>query len=92
MPTTSLLTKDYPGFLNHYSTTGVEEDKAEIFANLMVSPDVMRSWANTDKILAAKIQAMHDLLEEFCPELNGEFWSKAVPALQHGRTTGKQGG
>ena len=30
--TTSLLTEKYPGFLNHYSTTAVEEDKAEVLA------------------------------------------------------------
>ena len=32
------LTEKFPGFLNYYATTGVEEDKAEVFANLIVDP------------------------------------------------------
>ncbi len=73
---TSVLTDRYPGFLNHYSTTGVEEDKAEVFANLMVEPQRVLSRANSDPVLRNKVAAMKKLLEKFCEELNSEFWSK----------------
>ena len=42
LQTTSLLTTQFPGFLDHYSTTGVEEDKAEVFANLIVEGRIRR--------------------------------------------------
>lgn len=80
-PTTSVLTTEYPGFLNHYSTTGVEEDKAEVFANLIAAPDVMRMREKADPVLAEKIRTMKELLLKFCPEMNDEFWTKFVTEL-----------
>ena len=74
--TTSLLTKKFPGFLNHYSTTGVEEDKAEMFANLIVDRDYVEDRARTDKVIEAKVERMRVLLAAFCPEMNDEFWKK----------------
>ncbi len=71
---TSLLTDKYPGFLNHYSTTGVEEDKAEMFANLIVDPDYVESRADADRVIHAKVERMRELLARFCPELNDKFW------------------
>lgn len=85
-PTTSVLTTDYPGFLNHYSTTGVEEDKAEVFANLIAAPDEMQMREKTDPVLADKIRTMKELLGKFCPDLNDEFWTKSVTELQPSAT------
>jgi len=65
--TTSVLTDQFPGFLNHYSTTAVEEDKAEVFANLMVNPDYVEKRAKTDKVLRAKVREMKRLLMSFYP-------------------------
>ncbi len=73
---TSVLTDKYPGFLNHYSTTGVEEDKAEVFANLIVDVSDVADRAKKDKVLAAKVERMKELLTEFCPEMNQQFWTK----------------
>ncbi|WP_223789985.1 hypothetical protein [Marinicella meishanensis] len=51
---------NYPlkGFISSYSTTGVEEDKACIFAALMIesSHRIVNTWAKTDSILKQKIQ------------------------------------
>lgn len=77
LATTSVLTDKIPGFLNHYSTTGVEEDKAEIFANLIVEPELVQKRAETDAVLKAKTAQMRDLLADFCPEMNEDFWKKA---------------
>lgn len=74
---TSVLTAEKPGFVNHYSTTGVEEDKAELFANLIVDHAYVESRIGKDPVLRAKVERIKELLAEFCPELNETFW-KAV--------------
>ena len=72
------LTDKFPGFLNYYSTTGVEEDKAEVFANLIVDPAYVAQRTKDDRVLGAKVQALKKLLVKFCPEVNTAFWSKAA--------------
>lgn len=72
--TTSLLATGRPGFLNHYSTTGVEEDKAELFAHLMVEPQVVDKLAKNDPVLAAKVARIKELLFAFCREVDEAFW------------------
>ncbi len=74
---TSVLTTKFPGFLNHYSTTGVEEDKAEMFANLIVDPTYVEARADKDGVLHAKLKKMKALMASFCPEVNERFWEKA---------------
>ncbi len=73
---TSILTTQFPGFLNHYSTTGVEEDKAEVFANLIVGLPAFEERASKDHVLNAKMERMKQLLTGFCPELNEMFWER----------------
>jgi hypothetical protein len=73
---TSVLTDKYPGFLNHYSTTGVEEDKAEVFANLIVDSKYVENRVKEDRVLQAKVERMKELLVTFCPDMNRKFWEK----------------
>jgi hypothetical protein len=75
-PETSVLTDKYPGFLNHYSTTGVEEDKAEVFAHMIVDHDYVMGRVKEDPVLKAKFERMRELLSTFCPEMNDKFWNK----------------
>ena len=75
-PDTSLLTDKYPGFLNHYSTTGVEEDKAEMYANMIVDPAHVEERAKKDPVVAAKAERMRQLLAAFCPEVDATFWER----------------
>lgn len=77
-PDTSVLTLEFPGFLNHYSTTAVEEDKAELFANLMVEPSVVLERCRTDAVLATKCEALKLLMADFCPAVDGAFWPDAA--------------
>lgn len=79
---TSVFTDNCPGFLNHYSTMGVEEDKAEIFAHMLVEGSYVSRRAARDDVLAAKVERMKELLEKFCPEMNSEFWKKVEKAEQ----------
>jgi hypothetical protein len=74
----SVLTSRDPGFLNSYSKTGVEEDKAEIFANLMVAPAYVARRCRTDPVLRAKVAAMKRLLARFCPEVDERFWLRVA--------------
>jgi hypothetical protein len=74
---TSVLTTRFPGFLNHYSTTAVEEDKAELFANLLVEPVYVANRTKDDATLKAKMDRMKELLKGFCPEVDEAFWKKA---------------
>lgn len=83
--TTSLLTEKYPGFLNHYSTTGVEEDKAEIFTHMIVEPRVLSRRAENDPVIQRKIERMKRLLQDFCPEMDATFWQRVADA-RVGRT------
>jgi hypothetical protein len=73
----SVMTSERAGFLNTYSTTGVEEDKAEVFANMIVSGKLLAERAATDPVLHAKMQRMKELLAKFCPEIDDEFWNAA---------------
>jgi hypothetical protein len=74
---TSHFTDAFPGFLNHYSTTGVEEDKAEIFANLIVDTAHVAKCAESDSVLKSKIAQLRALLLGFCPDMNDAFWQRA---------------
>jgi hypothetical protein len=74
--TTSLVTEEYPGFLNHYSTTGVEEDKAELFGHLIVEYAYVDGRASKDPLLALKVARLKDLLAHFSPDMKDAFWEK----------------
>lgn len=77
VPTTGELTTKYSGFLTHYSTTGVEEDKAEVFAHLIVNAAVVADRAARDEILAEKVNQMKSLVQTYCPEADSGFWMRA---------------
>ncbi len=73
----SLLTEETPGFLTAYSQTGVEEDKAETFAHLIVHSDHVLQRAARDPVIEAKVQRIKELMASFCPRMNDTFWSRA---------------
>jgi hypothetical protein len=74
--TTSVLTDKFPGFLTHYSTTAVEEDKAEVFAHMIVDSDYVEERVKKDRVIKAKVARMRELLIKFCPDMNEKFWEK----------------
>jgi hypothetical protein len=67
------LDKDCVGFLNYYSTTGMEEDKAEIFSYLLNWPK--KAKENTCEILGKKINAIKRMMKYF-DEIgcNDDYW------------------
>jgi hypothetical protein len=62
------------GFLNQYSMSAPEEDQAEIFAHLLTEPARIGFRLPADDILCGKVQRLKATLEEFCPDMNAEFW------------------
>lgn len=64
------------GFLNTYSMTAVEEDKAEIYAGLIRHPGAMLEAA--DSILQAKSVELLRRLVMFCPSIDEKFWHAVV--------------
>lgn len=65
---TGALTDSIPGFLTHYATTGVEEDKAELFAFSITHKDYIATRVHTDITLAAKHLHLQAILKTLCPE------------------------
>ncbi|HET6326254.1 MAG TPA: hypothetical protein VFG04_16370 [Planctomycetaceae bacterium] len=77
-PMSSVLTDRWPGFLNSYSKTGVEEDKAEMYANLVVEPAYVERRAQTDAVVRAKVAAIKRLMVRFSPDADDHFWARAA--------------
>jgi hypothetical protein len=73
----SLMSNDRPGYLNTYSMTGVEEDKADVFANMIVNGKLLTERAAADPVLHTKMQLMKELLSKFCAEIDEHFWEAA---------------
>lgn len=70
------LTDKYPGFLNHYSTLDISEDRAEVFGNMIAGLARIEKLSKKDPILRAKVQRMKEILTEFCPQANADFWQR----------------
>lgn len=64
------------GFLTHYSTAGVEEDKAELFAHLIVSPLQVAAAVKTDARLDSKVLHLKASLRSFCGDMDTAFWNQ----------------
>jgi hypothetical protein len=61
-----------PGFLNNYSMTALIEDKAEIFAALILHSQGMLN--HQDTIIQAKSKQLQKRLHKLCPEMNQQWW------------------
>ncbi len=75
-PDSSKLTEDRRGFLSAYSTSALEEDKAEIFSFLMTHPAAVRRLAESDAVIAQKVAAVRRQASAELPELSTRFWSE----------------
>jgi len=74
-PTVTVTGRDAPGFMNRYAAAGVEEDKAELFAHLMVEPKAMAARAEKDKYVRLKVERMHELMLAFSAKADKDFWA-----------------
>lgn len=66
-----------PGFITDYSTSGLEEDKAEVYAGLFVEETsaCLGDWIKEDEILRNKVNYMKDFLLQHCDEMTSDFWA-----------------
>jgi hypothetical protein len=72
---TKRLADGIKGFLNYYSTTGVEEDKAEIYKSLILFPEEMLN--HSDRVIKRKAETIKMRIEAFVPDtFNEEFWER----------------
>jgi len=64
-PSAGVYTLKYPGFLNRYSTSGQEEDKAEVFSTAITVPGYMLQRSRKDPVLAKKLRLMDQRLKQW---------------------------
>ena len=70
------LTTEFPGFLNLYSTGNLPDDKAEVFAYLMVVHSGIEERANRDRYLRGKIAMVKQRLAALDPSFDAAFWER----------------
>ena len=74
------LDKNIKGFINHYSTTDLAEDRAEIYQYLIGCPD--EALNNKDIIVRKKAKRIQNFLNNFDKEgmgnIKNNFWSNLI--------------
>jgi hypothetical protein len=70
------LTDKVTGFVTRYGTSAVEEDKAELFAHMVVDGGYIKDRIAVDPILAAKVALLRRRLSNFDPSMGDEFWNR----------------
>jgi hypothetical protein len=75
------LSHPQTGFINWYSLSGLEEDKAEIFAILFVPEEylIVEEWLAKDTVLQKKVKYMKQFLASQEPTFDPDYWT----ALHH---------
>ena len=78
------LEKNKMGFINHYSTSALEEDRAEIYQYLISCPD--EALNNNDVIVSKKAKRIQNFINEFDNKGIGDeknnFWSNLIDYRQ----------
>ena len=64
------------GFISVHGTSAVYEDKADLYAHMLVNYSGVAEQAETDPILKAKMARMKELLSKFSPQFDNEFWER----------------
>ena len=79
------LDKNVRGFINHYSTTDLAEDRAEIYQYLIGCPD--EALNNGDIIVRKKAKRIKDFLNNFDKEgignIKNNFWNDLIDFRKH---------
>lgn len=66
------------GFVDLYSTYGLEEDKAQVYSYIMTTSTYKKlmKWVENDEILSDKVSYMKRFLKKHSPEMNDEYFFK----------------
>lgn len=70
------LSIDYPGFLNLYSTGNLPDDKAEVYAYLMVIHSWVGDRSRQDQYLRRKVAVIKARLAALDPNFDDDFWNR----------------
>jgi hypothetical protein len=70
------LSIDYPGFLNLYSTGNLPDDKAEIYAYLMVIHSWVGERSQQDPYLRGKVALIKARLAAIDPNFDNDLWNR----------------
>ncbi len=62
------------GFITNYAMTAVHEDKAELFAYMIVHHQTVKDMSENDPILRKKIDYLKALTNKACADFNDSFW------------------
>ena len=80
-PNNSIWNTNYPGFLDDYARTAVEEDKAEVYGALLAHPSALAARMQNDPILARKVNLLKSRAQSFCSSMNSNFWRSAEQTI-----------
>ncbi len=77
-PSVTTLRRPRPGFVNGYAMSGLEEDKAEVWALLFVPREwrLLAKWRLGDKILANKVLFLERFALAKCKHMNERYWTQ----------------
>jgi Putative zinc-binding metallo-peptidase len=64
------------GFLNKYSRSSVEEDKAEIFSHMIADPERVKARLPKDALIKSKCFAIERFILRCYPDMNNAFWQQ----------------
>jgi hypothetical protein len=70
-----------PGFIDTYAMQNPYEDKATVYASLIVRYRETLDQCKSDEILQRKVQYMKDLLLKFHPSFDDGFWQRVADYL-----------
>jgi hypothetical protein len=70
------LNSDIPGFITKYGTSAIEEDKAELYAHLIIDPVFVANEAKSDPVLTKKIALLKSRMAKYHPTFSAKFWPK----------------
>jgi hypothetical protein len=82
---------NWPGFVTRYGMSSIQDDKAELFANMMTLPTWVEYLCQHDEMIRAKAVRMRQILAEFCTCADAEFWETIAERCQE-NSVGARGG
>jgi hypothetical protein len=71
-----------PGFLNRYSRSGPEEDKAEVYAHLMAGRELVEARLRRDAVLRSKCDELMVRMSRYFSKAGPAFWDQGHESLR----------
>ncbi len=74
----STLNHPRKGFINGYAMSGLEEDKAEVWAAMLVPAEwkLVASWCQKDERLKQKVELLERAARKKCRQMDDAYWER----------------